>query len=73
MTPAAAWPHRRRRTAPAPAPLDLRGTGYSDAPADQGSYRCDRQVADLEALRAHLGPDRVDAVAHSASDDRALL
>ncbi|WP_433859806.1 alpha/beta fold hydrolase [Streptomyces kronopolitis] len=36
-------------------------------------YRCDRQVADVEALRHHLGLDRVDALAHSAAGDLALL
>ncbi|MEU9132030.1 alpha/beta hydrolase [Kitasatospora sp. NPDC048540] len=46
--------------------LDLRGTGRSGVPADPAGYRCDRQVADVEALRAHLGPDRIDLLAHSA-------
>jgi proline iminopeptidase len=27
--------------------LDLRGTGKPAVPADRGSYRCDRQVADV--------------------------
>jgi len=53
--------------------LDLRGTGGSAVPADPGTYRCDRQVADVEALRAHLGLDRVDLLAHSAAGDLALL
>ncbi|WP_156724864.1 alpha/beta fold hydrolase [Streptomyces apocyni] len=53
--------------------LDLRGTGDSSVPADPASYRCDRQVADVEALRAHLGLDRVDLLAHSAGGDLALL
>ncbi|MFH8568580.1 alpha/beta fold hydrolase [Streptomyces sp. NPDC017993] len=53
--------------------LDLRGTGDSAVPADPASYRCDRQVADLEALREHLGLDRVDVLAHSAGGDLALL
>ncbi len=53
--------------------LDLRGTGDSGVPAAPGSYRCDRQVGDVEALRAHLGLDRVDILAHSAAGDLALL
>ncbi|MGX1976327.1 alpha/beta fold hydrolase [Streptomyces kronopolitis] len=53
--------------------LDLRGTGDSDAPTDPAGYRCDRQVADVEALRRHLGLDRVDVLAHSAAGDLALL
>lgn len=46
--------------------LDLRGTGASDVPADPASYRCDRQVADVEAARRHLGLDRPALLAHSA-------
>jgi hypothetical protein len=42
------------------AVLDLRGTGESGVPADPGTYRCDRQVEDVEALRKHLGLDRLD-------------
>ncbi|WP_326724535.1 MULTISPECIES: alpha/beta hydrolase [unclassified Streptomyces] len=53
--------------------LDLRGTGASGIPADPATYRCDRQVTDVEALRAHLGLDRVDLLAHSAGGDLALL
>ena len=45
--------------------LDLRGTGASAVPADTGTYRCDRQVADVEALRVHLGLDRMDLLTHS--------
>ncbi len=48
------------------ARLDLRGTGDSESPADPASYRCDRQVADVEAVRRHLGLDRLDLLAHSA-------
>ncbi len=46
--------------------LDLRGTGASDTPTDPATYRCDRQVADVEAVRRHLGLDRIDLLAHSA-------
>ena len=53
--------------------LDLRGTGRSATPADPTSYRCDRQVDDVEALREHLGRDRVDLLAHSAGANLALL
>jgi pimeloyl-ACP methyl ester carboxylesterase len=48
------------------ARLDLRGTGASEVPADPASYRCDRQVADVEAVRRHLRLDRLDLMAHSA-------
>src|SRR5690348_14459746 len=53
--------------------LDLRGTGDSAVPADPATYRCDRQVDDVEAFRAHLGLERVDLLAHSAAGDLALL
>ncbi|MEV1049460.1 alpha/beta hydrolase [Streptomyces sp. NPDC049916] len=53
--------------------LDLRGTGDSGAPDDPAAYRCDRLVDDVEALRAHLGLDRIDVLAHSAGADLALL
>jgi pimeloyl-ACP methyl ester carboxylesterase len=53
--------------------LDLRGTGASAVPADPASYRCDRQVADVEALRIHLGLERLDLAAHSAGASLALL
>jgi proline iminopeptidase len=51
---------------------DTRGTGAS-ADADPDSYRCDRLVADVEALRAHLGLDRFDLLAHSAAANVAVL
>jgi pimeloyl-ACP methyl ester carboxylesterase len=53
--------------------LDPRGTGRSATPADLTSYRCDRQVDDVEALREHLGLDRVDLLAHSAGANLAML
>ncbi|MFF3089609.1 alpha/beta fold hydrolase [Streptomyces nojiriensis] len=46
--------------------LDLRGTGRSAVPEDSSSYRCDRLVEDVEALREHLGLARIDLLAHSA-------
>jgi pimeloyl-ACP methyl ester carboxylesterase len=52
---------------------DTRGTGESAVPGDPASYRCDRLVADVEALRAHLGVDRMDLLGHSAAGDLALL
>jgi proline iminopeptidase len=51
--------------------LDLRGTGASDTPADPATYRCDRQVADVEAVRLHLGLDRLDLLGHSAGANLA--
>jgi proline iminopeptidase len=53
--------------------VDLRGTGRSAIPADAASYRCDRQVDDVEALREHLGLDQVDLLAHSAGANLAAL
>jgi proline iminopeptidase len=51
--------------------LDLRGTGASETPADTSTYRCDRQVADVEALRRQLGLDRLDLLGHSAGANLA--
>ncbi|MFH9723048.1 alpha/beta fold hydrolase [Streptomyces sp. NPDC017254] len=53
--------------------LDLRGTGASGVPEDPASYRCDRLVDDVEALRAHLGLDTVDVLGHSAGANLAAL
>jgi pimeloyl-ACP methyl ester carboxylesterase len=53
--------------------LDLRGTGRSAIPEDTSSYRCDRLVDDVEALRAHLGLDRMDLLGHSAGANLATL
>jgi pimeloyl-ACP methyl ester carboxylesterase len=53
--------------------LGLRGTGESDEPADPMSYRCDRQVDDVEALRTQLGRERIDLVAHSAGGTLTVL
>ncbi|MGW7369881.1 alpha/beta fold hydrolase [Streptomyces sp. NPDC054841] len=53
--------------------LDLRGTGDSAVPDDPATYRCDRLVDDVEALRAHLGLDSADFLGHSASGNLALL
>jgi proline iminopeptidase len=53
--------------------LDLRGTGRSSIPADPQSYRCDHLVGDVEALREHLGLDRIDLLGHSAGASLAVL
>jgi pimeloyl-ACP methyl ester carboxylesterase len=53
--------------------LDLRGTGASAVPADPASYRCDRLVDDVEALREHLRLDQIDLLGHSAGATLALL
>ncbi|MEO3814123.1 alpha/beta hydrolase [Sphaerisporangium sp. B11E5] len=52
--------------------LDLRGTGASAPPEDPATYRCDRLAADVEALRVHLGLDRMDLLAHSAGTNIAV-
>jgi proline iminopeptidase len=52
---------------------DTRGTGASADAADAGSYRCDRLVADVEALHAHLGFERIDLLGHSAGGSLAVL
>jgi pimeloyl-ACP methyl ester carboxylesterase len=53
--------------------LDLRGTGASAVPVDPATYRCDRQIDDVEALRVHLGLERIDLLGHSAGAALALL
>lgn len=52
--------------------LDLRGTGRSSVPADPATYRWDRQIADVEAVRAHLGMPAVDLLGHSAGVNLAV-
>jgi proline iminopeptidase len=52
--------------------VDLRGSGDSARPADPASYRCDRQVGDVEALRDHLHLDRLDLLGHSAGASLAV-
>jgi proline iminopeptidase len=46
--------------------LDPRATGRSEVPPDPASLRFDRMADDLEALRAHLGLEALDVLAHSA-------
>ncbi|WP_374772469.1 alpha/beta hydrolase [Streptomyces sp. NBC_01310] len=53
--------------------LDLRGTGDSGIPEDESTYRVDHQVGDVEALRAHLGLERMDLLAHSVGGNLAQL
>lgn len=52
--------------------LDLPGTGGSAVPEDTASYRCDRLVEDVEALREHLGLARTDLLGHSAGANIAM-
>ncbi|WP_436761820.1 alpha/beta fold hydrolase [Streptosporangium sp. V21-05] len=53
--------------------LDNRGTGESAAPLDPDTYAMGRMVADVEALRARLGLERMDLLGHSAAGGLALL
>lgn len=53
--------------------MDQRGTGRSATPEDAASYRCDRLVDDVEALRQHLDLDQLDLLAHSAGANLAAL
>jgi proline iminopeptidase len=53
--------------------VDPRGTGQSAIPQDAASYRCDRLVDDVEALREHLGLARLDLLAHCAGANLAVL
>ncbi|MFF9909403.1 alpha/beta fold hydrolase [Streptomyces sp. NPDC013457] len=51
---------------------DPRGTGDSAVPEDPASYRCDRVAGDVEALRVHLGLDRIDLLGHSGGANTAV-
>jgi proline iminopeptidase len=53
--------------------VDPRGTGQSAEAEDAAGYRCDRLVEDVEALREHLGLDRLDLLAHCAGANLAVL
>lgn len=46
--------------------LDSRGSGESAVPDDPDTYRCERLVEDVEALRNHLGLEQLDLLSHSA-------
>jgi len=52
---------------------DSRGVGLSTDPADPVTFRVDRLVEDVDALRAHLGLERMDLLAHSAGAILATL
>lgn len=52
---------------------DLRGTGASAPSPDPAGYRTDRLVPDVEALRQHLGLDRMDVLGHSAGASLAIV
>jgi proline-specific peptidase len=45
--------------------LDPRGTGSSDRPADPAAYDLEDYAADVEAVREHLGLERLDLLGHS--------
>jgi proline iminopeptidase len=45
--------------------LDPRGTGDSDRPADRSAYDLEDYAADVEAVREHLGLERLDLLGHS--------
>jgi pimeloyl-ACP methyl ester carboxylesterase len=53
--------------------VDPRGVGLSADPADPVTFGVDRLVKDVEALRVHLGLDRMDLLAHSAGAVLATL
>jgi proline-specific peptidase len=45
--------------------LDPRGTGASESPADDRAYTTAHYVSDLEALREHLGLEKINLLGHS--------
>jgi pimeloyl-ACP methyl ester carboxylesterase len=45
--------------------LDPRGTGASDRPADPAAYALEQYADDIEAVREHLGIERLDLLGHS--------
>ena len=53
--------------------LDPHGVGLSADPADPATLRVDQLVRDVDALRAHLGLERIDLLAHSAGAVLATL
>lgn len=53
--------------------LDHRGTGDSETPQDPDTYRCVNVIKDVDALRAHLGLERVDLLSHSAAGNVLTL
>jgi proline iminopeptidase len=53
--------------------VDPRGVGLSADPADPATFRVERLVGDVEALRAQLGLKQMDLLAHSAGAILATL
>lgn len=53
--------------------LDHRGTGDSEVPKDPDTYRCVNVIKDVEALRVHLGLERMDLLSHSAAGNILTL
>ena len=53
--------------------LDPRGVGLSADPVDPATFSVNRLVSDVESLRAHLGLDQMDLLAHSAGAVLATL
>jgi pimeloyl-ACP methyl ester carboxylesterase len=53
--------------------LDPRGVGLSADPVDPATFRVDRLVGDVDALRGHLDLERMDLLAHSAGAVLATL
>jgi len=45
--------------------LDPRGTGASEAPDDSAAYTTENYVADVDALREHLGEEQLNLLGHS--------
>jgi pimeloyl-ACP methyl ester carboxylesterase len=52
---------------------DARGVGSSADPGDPATFRVDRLVEDVDALRTRLGLERMDLLAHSAGAILATL
>jgi pimeloyl-ACP methyl ester carboxylesterase len=53
--------------------LDPRGVGESASPEDPATFSVNRLVSDVEALRAELGLEQMDLLAHSAGSVLATL
>jgi pimeloyl-ACP methyl ester carboxylesterase len=53
--------------------LDPRGTGDSDRPAAPSGYDLEDYAADIEAVREHLGVERLDVLGHSHGGFVAML
>jgi pimeloyl-ACP methyl ester carboxylesterase len=53
--------------------LDSRATGRSEVPADPATLRFDRLADDVEALRQHLGLERLTLLGHSAGTEVAQV